>query len=75
MADVERSIAWLHAFKRLRNRYEHRADIHLDLLQLACALICYRQLAVRSEMSCHPRETPYCPPFAGPGQDRRELQG
>jgi hypothetical protein len=46
VADVERSIAWLHAFKRLRNRYERRADIHLGLLQPACALICYRQLAV-----------------------------
>jgi hypothetical protein len=38
-------MAWLHAFKRLRTRYEHRADIHLGLLQLACALIRYRQLA------------------------------
>jgi hypothetical protein len=27
----------LHAFKRLRTRYEQRADIHLDLLQLARA--------------------------------------
>jgi transposase len=43
---VERSFAWLHAFKRLRTRYERRGDIHLGLLQLACALICYRQLAV-----------------------------
>ena len=41
---VERGFAWLHAFKRLRTRYEHRADIHLGLLQLACALICYRHL-------------------------------
>jgi transposase len=41
---VERGFAWLHAFKRLRTRYEHRADIHPGLLQLACALICYRQL-------------------------------
>ena len=46
MADVERSIAWLHAFEWLRYRYERRAHIHLGLLQLACALICYRQLAV-----------------------------
>jgi hypothetical protein len=36
--------AWLHAFKRLRTRWEHRADIHLGLLQLACSLICHRQL-------------------------------
>jgi transposase len=41
---VERGFAWLHAFKRLRTRWEHRADIHLGLLQLACALICHRQL-------------------------------
>jgi transposase len=43
---VERGFAWLHAFKRLRTRYERRADIHLGLLQLSCALICYRHLAV-----------------------------
>ncbi|NMH95109.1 IS5 family transposase [Pseudonocardia bannensis] len=42
---VERGFAWLHAFKRLRTRYERRADIHLGLLQLACPLICHRQLA------------------------------
>ena len=42
---VERGFAWLHAFKRLRTRYERRADIHLGLLQLACALICHPQLA------------------------------
>ena len=41
---VERSFAWLHQFKRLRIRYEVRADLHLGLLQLACALICYRTL-------------------------------
>jgi transposase len=43
---VERGFAWLHAIKRLRTRYERRADIHLGLLELACALICYRQLPV-----------------------------
>jgi transposase len=42
---IERGFAWLHAFKRLRTRYERRADIHLGLLQLACALICHRELA------------------------------
>jgi transposase len=35
---------WLHAFERLRIRYEHRADIHLGSLQSACVLICYRRL-------------------------------
>ena len=37
---VERGFAWLHAYKRLRTRYERRADLHLGLLRLACALIC-----------------------------------
>lgn len=41
---VERTFAWLHQFKRLRVRYERRADIHLGLLQLGCVLICQRQL-------------------------------
>jgi transposase len=41
---VERGFAWLHAFKQLRTRYERRADLHLGLLQLACALICHRHL-------------------------------
>ena len=41
---VERGFAWLHAFKRLRTRYERRADIPSSYCKLACALICYRQL-------------------------------
>ena len=45
---VERGFAWLHAFKRLRTRWEHRADIHLGLLRLACALICHRWLKTPS---------------------------
>lgn len=49
---VERGFAWLHAFKRLRTRYERRADIHLGLLQLACALICYRRLPFLCGMTC-----------------------
>jgi hypothetical protein len=43
---VERDFAWLHAFKRLRTRYEYRSDIHIGLLQPACALICQRRLPV-----------------------------
>lgn len=38
---VERGFAWLHAYKRLRARWERRADLHLGLLQLACVLICH----------------------------------
>jgi len=41
---VERTLAWLHAFKRLRTRYERRADIHQARLSLACATICLRIL-------------------------------
>ncbi|MFD3808643.1 transposase, partial [Streptomyces sp. NPDC058619] len=41
---VERTFAWLHQFKRLRIRYEIRADLHLGLLQLACSMICLRRL-------------------------------
>ncbi|MEU6171623.1 IS5 family transposase [Streptantibioticus parmotrematis] len=41
---VGRAFAWLHQFKRLRTRYETRADLHLGLLQLACSIICLRKL-------------------------------
>lgn len=41
---VERTFAWLHQFKRLRIRYERRADLHQSLLELACIIICLRRL-------------------------------
>jgi transposase len=41
---VERSLSWLHQFKRLRVRWEYRADIHHAFLKLACCLVCRRQL-------------------------------
>ncbi|WP_435053204.1 IS5 family transposase [Kitasatospora phosalacinea] len=41
---VERTFAWLHQFKRLRTRYERRADLHQGLLDLACSIICLRRL-------------------------------
>ena len=41
---VERTIAWLHQFRRLRVRYERRADIHQAFLSLGCAVICHRYL-------------------------------
>jgi transposase len=37
---VERTISWFHQFRRLRVRYERRADIHEAFLYLAGALIC-----------------------------------
>ncbi|NYI03725.1 transposase [Allostreptomyces psammosilenae] len=45
---VERSFAWLHQSKRLRIRYERRADLHQGLLELACSLICLRRLRTQS---------------------------
>jgi IS5 family transposase len=41
---VERMLVWLARFRRLTIRYERRADIHLALATLACALICLRQI-------------------------------
>jgi transposase len=40
---VERTLAWLHQFRRLRIRYERRADIHEAFLSLGCSLICFRR--------------------------------
>lgn len=42
---VERTFAWLHGFRRLRIRWERRADIHEAFLKLACCLITQRQLS------------------------------
>ena len=42
---VERTFAWLNQFRRLRVRYEKRADIHEAFLSLGCILICWRLLA------------------------------
>ena len=36
--------AWLHQFKRLRTRYERRADLHQAFLTLGCCVICARML-------------------------------
>lgn len=41
---VERTLSWLNRFRRLKIRYEHRADIHPAFLQLGCALISLRFL-------------------------------
>jgi transposase len=39
---VERTISWLHQFRRLRVRFERRPDIHEAFLTLGCILICSR---------------------------------
>lgn len=41
---VERTLAWLHQFRRLRIRYERRPDIHEAFLSIGCSLICFRRL-------------------------------
>jgi transposase len=41
---VERTISWLHQYRRLRVRYERRADIHQAFLTIGCCLICFKQL-------------------------------
>lgn len=41
---IERTISWLHQHRRLRLRYERRADIPEAFLSIACSLICYRAL-------------------------------
>lgn len=41
---VERTLAWLHQFRRLRIRYERRPELHEAFTSLACALICWRFL-------------------------------
>ena len=41
---VERSLAWLHRFRRHALREERRADVHEAFLTLGCALITWRQL-------------------------------
>lgn len=44
---VERTQSWLHQNRRLRVRYERRADIHEAFLILGCIKICHDAL-VRS---------------------------
>ena len=39
---VERTISWLHQFRRLRTRWDRRPAIHQAFLSLAAGVICYR---------------------------------
>jgi transposase len=40
----ERTLSWLHQFRRLRVRFDRRADIHQAFTTLAESLICFRLL-------------------------------
>ena len=48
---VERTLSWLHQYRRLRIRYERREDIHEAFLAIGCGLICFKAL-VRAEALC-----------------------
>lgn len=41
---VERTLSWLHQFRRLRTRYDRRDDIHEAFMSLGCAMICFNYL-------------------------------
>jgi transposase len=41
---VERTLGWLHNFRRLRIRYDRQVMMQTAFLQVACCLICLRQL-------------------------------
>jgi IS5 family transposase len=45
---VERTLSWLNRFRRLKVRYERRADMHEALLTIGCALVCWNVLEVAS---------------------------
>jgi transposase len=47
---VERTLSWLHQYRRLRVRYERRADIHEAFLTIGCCLICFRQLQAKCSL-------------------------
>jgi hypothetical protein len=42
---VERTLAWLNRYRRLKVRDERREDIHQAFLTLGCALICCHFIA------------------------------
>jgi transposase len=41
---VERALSWLHQARRLRVRYEKRADLHEAFIKLRCGMICWSLL-------------------------------
>ena len=48
---VERTLSWLHQYRRLRIRYERRDDIHEAFLAIGCGLICFKAL-IRANALC-----------------------
>jgi hypothetical protein len=64
---VEAAFALLHRFRRLRIRWEIRADIHQAFLTLGRAIICWRRL--KSSADLIPQPVP--PTSASPSGVRR----
>jgi transposase len=50
---VERTFAWLNQFRRLRVRYDKRADIQEAFLSLGCAWICWQSLRSSTTLLDH----------------------
>ena len=50
---VERTISWLHNFRRLRIRFERLAFIHQAFLKLVHCIICWRRLKKSLERVAH----------------------
>jgi transposase len=44
---IERTFAWLHRLRRLRTRYDRRADIHEAFLTLGCCLVCFNTFIMK----------------------------
>lgn len=49
---VERTIGWLHNYRRLRVRFERLALIHEAFIKIACSLICWRKLKSAESSFC-----------------------
>ena len=45
---VERTISWLHQFRRLRIRWDRKPEVHQAFLSLAATIICYRTWMTRN---------------------------
>jgi transposase len=41
---VEQAVALLHQFRRLKIRYDKRAEVHETFVTIGCAMICWRRL-------------------------------
>ncbi|WP_408901756.1 transposase [Paraburkholderia dipogonis] len=50
---IERTISWLHNYRRLRIRFERLAFIHEAFMKIACWIICSRKLKPSSGSTKH----------------------